>query len=294
MRGAEAGGSNTAGEQLGPHLNRLRCLLYALTFLSATQQMSIAPVLPYYVHRFGLSGIEEGVLVAATAFATLAVSVPAGALCDRLGARRLTLFAGVAMVLAALLQHWPRPRSRLSSPPDCCSAPGTGSCGPPAWPGCRPPHPNRPASAAPSSSPGRVGFSVPSPSASAPSTSVWRCRSRQWQSSWAWPRWPWRPSAFLPGAVEAGARVGEPAHRPRRPFDDRRHAGPFTVAGMSSGFATLLVPFVFHAAGGTAGEIGLAFSAAAVTFVLGSVVTERLGSRAVRGDGGGRPSCCSS
>src|ERR1700683_3176367 len=98
------GGSETVGKGRPLHSGRLRSLLYAMTLLSGIQQMSIAPVLPDYVRRFGLSGLEEGSLVAAAALATLAISVPAGALCDRLGVRRLTLFAGVAMALAAVMQ----------------------------------------------------------------------------------------------------------------------------------------------------------------------------------------------
>jgi len=62
------------------------------------------PLLPAYTHRFGLSGLETGMLLAATALSTMAVSLPAGALADRLGARRLTVAAGSLMAVAMLAE----------------------------------------------------------------------------------------------------------------------------------------------------------------------------------------------
>jgi MFS family permease len=79
---------------------RLRALIYSLCLVSACFQQGIVPLLPEYAHRFGLSGLQEGMLLGATAFATMAVAVPAGALADRLGPRRLTLIAGGLMSLA--------------------------------------------------------------------------------------------------------------------------------------------------------------------------------------------------
>ncbi len=281
MPGEKAGGSSTAGERSQPQLSRLRCLLYALTFLSATQQMSIAPVLPYYVHRFALSGIEQGVLVAATAFAALAVSVPAGALCDRLGARRLTLFAGLAMVLAALLQGFTPSFEALVAARLLFGA-GYGilwTAGL-AW-----------LSAASPESSG-LGGTVVFAGAGGILGPVFVGVGAQYFGVAV----PFTAVAVLVGVATlllATLRVPAPVLSKPEPvlaslrtaLGDRSTIAAIlavTVAGVSSGFATLLVPYVFHAAGGSAGEIGLAFSAAAVTFVLGSIVTERLGSRAVR------------
>jgi predicted MFS family arabinose efflux permease len=83
---------------------RLRFLVYALCLVSATFQQGIVPLLPDYAHRFGLLGLQEGMLLGSTAFATMAVSVPAGALSDRLGARRLTLIASSLMTVAMLME----------------------------------------------------------------------------------------------------------------------------------------------------------------------------------------------
>jgi MFS family permease len=82
----------------------LRFLIYAVCLASATFQQGIVPLLPAYTHRFGLSGVETGMLLAATALSTMAVSLPAGALADRLGARLLTIVAGWLMAAAMLVE----------------------------------------------------------------------------------------------------------------------------------------------------------------------------------------------
>ena len=77
-----------------------RFLVYGLVLASSSAQFAIVPIMPTYAHRFGLSGFAQGMVLGATGIATLAVSVPAGALSDRFGARRLTLWAGLLMAIA--------------------------------------------------------------------------------------------------------------------------------------------------------------------------------------------------
>src|ERR1700683_484361 len=79
-------------------------LMYGLILGSAAAQFARVPVMPVYAHRFGLSGFQEGMVLGATGLATLAVSVPAGTLADRLGARRITLAAGLLMAVATAAQ----------------------------------------------------------------------------------------------------------------------------------------------------------------------------------------------
>src|SRR5262249_21351520 len=67
---------------------------------TAGTQFAVVPVLPSYAHTLGLSGLQQGMVLGATGLAALAVSMPAGALSDRLGPRRLTLWAGVLMTAA--------------------------------------------------------------------------------------------------------------------------------------------------------------------------------------------------
>ena len=54
------------------------------------------------------------------------------------------------------------------------------------------------------------------------------------------------------------------------------------AAGMSSGFAALLVPVVLHDDGVTTGSIGLAFALSSILFIAGSALTGSFGARAVR------------
>src|ERR1700691_4744867 len=81
-----------------------RVLMYGLILASAAAQFALVPVMPDYAHRLGLSGFQQGLVLGATGLATLAVSVPAGTLSDRFGARRITLAAGGLMAAATLGQ----------------------------------------------------------------------------------------------------------------------------------------------------------------------------------------------
>src|SRR5579864_4059957 len=81
-----------------------RLLMYGLILASAAAQFALVPVMPVYAHRLGLSGFQQGLVLGATGLATLVVSVPAGALSDRFGARRITLAAGLLMAAATLAQ----------------------------------------------------------------------------------------------------------------------------------------------------------------------------------------------
>ena len=88
----------TAGGRL------FRLLIGGLILVSAAAQFALVPVMPVYAHRLGLSGFEQGMVLGATGLATLVVSVPAGTLADRFGARRITLAAGLLMAAATAAQ----------------------------------------------------------------------------------------------------------------------------------------------------------------------------------------------
>ncbi|MDP9400579.1 MAG: MFS transporter, partial [Actinomycetota bacterium] len=85
-------------------MHRLAAALYVLFAVAELGHWAIVPLLPAYAERFGLSQVESGALVAATGLATLVVSLPAGVLAERLGARRLTLVATGTLAAAAAAQ----------------------------------------------------------------------------------------------------------------------------------------------------------------------------------------------
>jgi MFS family permease len=81
-----------------------RLLIFGLIMGSAVGQFELVPVMPVYAHRLGLSGFQQGAVLAATGIAALAVCLPSGTLCDRFGARRMTLLAGWLMTAGMLGQ----------------------------------------------------------------------------------------------------------------------------------------------------------------------------------------------
>jgi predicted MFS family arabinose efflux permease len=87
--------------------SRLTPLLHALFFIAAATQSAIVPLLPRIGRAYGLSPSATGLLLAAPGLATLAISMPAGMVADRLGARRVTIAATGLMCLAALAQAAP-------------------------------------------------------------------------------------------------------------------------------------------------------------------------------------------
>jgi MFS family permease len=93
------------GPQLPPR--QLLWLLYALFFVSGIAQAAIVPLLPRLAGMYDLTPSETALLLALPGLATLAVSVPAGLVADRFGARRATLVAGALMCASCLLQAAP-------------------------------------------------------------------------------------------------------------------------------------------------------------------------------------------
>jgi MFS family permease len=81
-----------------------RMLICGLILASTAAQFALVPVMPVYTHRLGLSGFQQGEVLGAPGLAALAVCLPAGALSDRFGARRMTLCAGMLMAFGTLAQ----------------------------------------------------------------------------------------------------------------------------------------------------------------------------------------------
>lgn len=74
--------------------------MYALIFVDEIALLALIPLVPSVSDEFGLSSFEDGVLLAASSFAIVFGSIPAGLAGDRLGLRRVTL-AGTALLVVS-------------------------------------------------------------------------------------------------------------------------------------------------------------------------------------------------
>ncbi len=81
-------------------MHRVRRLLFlasAMVFFDVAFYAAIAPLLPDYVDKFGLSNTEAGVLAASYAAGTLLASLPGGLIATRAGPRR-TVIVGLLLL----------------------------------------------------------------------------------------------------------------------------------------------------------------------------------------------------
>ena len=81
-------------------MRRTFVLMYALVFLDEIALLGLVPLLPGYTRAYDLSTTAAGALLAAAPLAIVIASIPAGRLSDRLGSRRVTLAAGVLIILS--------------------------------------------------------------------------------------------------------------------------------------------------------------------------------------------------
>jgi predicted MFS family arabinose efflux permease len=262
------------------HARLCRILLYCLTLACSAAQSSLAPILPTYSHRFGLSGAGQGMLLGSVGFAVLAVSLPVGALSDRFGARRLTLWSGGLLTAAMLTQAvadsyqvllasrlgfgvgyaliWTAGLSWLAE-----ATPGQSSLG---------------RSVASSGIGNAVGPALSGTLVTYLGLAV-----------------PFLAAAAVFAVVTAAlALLSRPATSPGHDAPTRTSfravcdrstitaAAAVVTAGVTTGVSTLLVPDELHAAGASPATIGLVFGIAGALFVVGSVVTVAAGRRAVR------------
>jgi MFS family permease len=258
-----------------------RLLIGALILVSAAAQFALVPVMPVYARRLGLSGFEQGMVLGATGLATLVVSVPAGTLSDRFGARRITLAAGLLMALAtaaqALAGDFPALlAARLAFgagygmvwTAGLCWLAGAMAGGPPALGG----------SVASAGVGGVAGPAVSGALAQSLGLAV-----------------PLLVTAAGFALITAGLAVLRVPPGPAAPYQAATRgqraatanrdligaAAAVVTAGLSTGVCALLVPARLHAAGVSPGQIGLAFAVAGILFAVGSALTAAAGRRAV-------------
>jgi predicted MFS family arabinose efflux permease len=82
-------------------------LVYGLFLVAGVASAAIVPLLPRMSAHFGLSASQTALLLALPGLATLAVSVPSGIAADRIGARSVTLSAGALLCLSCAAQAMP-------------------------------------------------------------------------------------------------------------------------------------------------------------------------------------------
>jgi predicted MFS family arabinose efflux permease len=258
-----------------------RLLTGALILVSAAAQFALVPVMPVYARRLGLSGFEQGMVLGATGLATLVVSVPAGALSDRFGARRITLAAGLLMAAAtaaqALAGSFPALlAARLAFGAGYGMVWTAGLC----W-----------LAGAAVGGPNALGGSVASAGVggvAGPAASGALAQSLGLAV-------PLLVTAVGFAVITAGLAVLRVPPGPAAPYRATtrvQRSGPASreligaaaavvTAGLSTGVCALLVPARLQAAGASSGQIGLAFATAGILFAVGSALTAALGRRAV-------------
>jgi MFS family permease len=263
-----------------PEGRLFRLLIGALILVSAAAQFALVPVMPVYARRLGLSGFEQGMVLGATGLATLVVSLPAGSLADRFGARRITLAAGLLMAAATVAQALAGDFPALLAArlafgagygmvwtAGLCWLAGAVAGGPPALGG----------SVACAGVGGVAGPAVSGALAQNLGLAV-----------------PLLAMAALFAVITSGLAVLRVQPGPAAPYrantpgpavPGNRNligaAAAVVTAGLCTGVSALLVPAMLHAAGASPGQTGLAFAAAGIMFAAGSALTAALGRRAV-------------
>jgi len=258
-----------------------RLLMYGLILASAAAQFALVPVMPVYARQLGLSGFQQGLVLGATGLASLAVSVPAGTLSDRFGARRITLAAGLLMAAAtfgqALAGSFPALlAARLAFGAGYGVVWTAGLC----W------------LAVSAAGPRALGGSVASAGVGGVAGPAVSGALTQ-HFGLAVPLLATGAGFALITAGLAALRVAPGPVTPRgqaRPASLRAAvrdrdvigaAAAVVTAGLSTGACALLVPAQLHLAGASSGQIGLAFAAAGILFAAGSALTTAAGRRAV-------------
>jgi MFS family permease len=258
-----------------------RLLIGALILVSAAAQFALIPVMPVYARRLGLSGFEQGMVLGATGLASLIVSVPAGTLSDRFGARRLTLAAGLLMAAATAAQALAGDFAALLAArlafgvgygmvwtAGLCWLAGAMAAGPPALGGSV-----ASAGVGGVAGPAFSGALVQSLGLAGPLL-VTAAAFAVITAGLAALRVPLGQAA--PGSASTPGPRAAAANR------DLIGAGAAVVtAGLSTGVCALLVPARLQAAGASPRQIGVAFAAAGILFAVGSTLTAAVGRRAV-------------
>jgi predicted MFS family arabinose efflux permease len=257
-------------------------LLHALLFVAAATQGAIVPLLPRLNHAYGLSPSAGALLLAAPGLATLAISIPAGLLADRLDARRVTIGATALLCGAALAQAapsylmliggrlafglafgivWTTGVVWLSSSHGESGSPRLGAVA-------------TSAAAGMVAGPAIGGLVADSFGLSAPFLLVAALAGVLAMLLWSQPGRDCAAVAARHSSLRDFVRIA-----PRQP-GVLAGAAVLAVGGAVGGVTQLMIPLQLHQAGFSAGATGVAFSAAAGVYVVVSAIVVKLGRRA--------------
>ena len=78
-------------------------VVYCIAFLDAFLLFTIVPLLPQYVEELDMSKTQAGIVVSVYSAVVLVAALPVGRLADRIGAKRLTLFGLVTLIVSTAL-----------------------------------------------------------------------------------------------------------------------------------------------------------------------------------------------
>lgn len=263
-------------------LDPLEALLHVLFFASAATQTALVPLLPRIDTVFSLSPAASALLLAAPGLATVTVSLPAGLLADRLGARRVTLLAAVLMCAAAFAQATPDFSVLLAGRLVFGVAFGIIWTTATAWLAHagsedRAPHIGAVATSAAvglAAGPALGGVIADRWGLSAPFLLLGSLAAVLMILLWR------RPAGRATAGDPRESLIALARIAPRRPGVVVGAVG-LTIGGAIGGAAQLQVPLQLHGLGFSAASTGAAFSAGAVVYIAVSAAVVRLGARAV-------------
>ena len=255
-------------------MRRMFVLMYALVFLDEIALFGLVPLLPGYTRTYGLSTTAAGALLSAAPLAIVIASIPAGRLSDRLGARRVTLAAGVLLALStAGTAVAPGFVVLLLARAAFGLASGTIWSAGLAWIGDSASDARRPAALGTVITVAGVGGMVGPVFCGYLADNVGR------GAPWAVVSGTTVLVVIALAAANPGRSVAH-EHLPLRHITDKMRREPL-LGGVGDGVVNLIAPLQLSDNGLSEGRIGLWFSVGAAIFIVASAATTRMGERAV-------------
>jgi MFS family permease len=256
--------------------------IYGLFLLETLVWIAIIPLAPTFADEFSLSGVETGMILAASSLAALVVALPLGVLADRFGARRVTIASACLFTLATLGQglaaeFWSLLAARTAFGVAFGALWGAGA----SWLSNSLSDERRAGALAAATTVAGVGFTVGPVFAGVLADRFDTGTPFVFLAAVA---------ALVTGALVVAAPVatGEVTAQPVRAVlrlvrrDELVLAGIAIIVliGLVGGGVNLLVPLQLRDNGVSAAEIGLLFSVASAVYTVVSAIVARLGARA--------------